>query len=109
MLLYDVFFFFSSRRRHTRSYGDWSSDVCSSDLGRAADARRDLARHHRRLEMSRGAALRDRQVGGVSDGEDGVELLVLERCPADWNPAALVTQSGVLDHLGPAVRRNQHE
>src|SRR5207248_8778298 len=22
-----------SRRRHTRSYGDWSSDVCSSDLG----------------------------------------------------------------------------
>src|SRR5207248_5590972 len=29
-------FFFSSRRRHTRSYGDWSSDVCSSDLTRAA-------------------------------------------------------------------------
>src|SRR6266516_2644290 len=26
-------FFFSSRRRHTISYGDWSSDVCSSDLG----------------------------------------------------------------------------
>src|SRR5437867_5748336 len=25
-------FFFSSRRRHTRSYGGWSSDVCSSDL-----------------------------------------------------------------------------
>src|SRR5207248_5503306 len=24
----------SSRRRHTRSYGDWSSDVCSSDLRR---------------------------------------------------------------------------
>src|SRR6266581_8337469 len=28
------FFFFSSRRRHTRWTGDWSSDVCSSDLGR---------------------------------------------------------------------------
>src|SRR2546426_11434856 len=27
------FFFFSSRRRHTRLQGDWSSDVCSSDLG----------------------------------------------------------------------------
>src|SRR5206468_8163978 len=26
------FFFFSSRRRHTRSDRDWSSDVCSSDL-----------------------------------------------------------------------------
>src|SRR2546426_12474421 len=45
-------FFFSSRRRHTRLQGDWSSDVCSSDLAdpagpfgnraarvRAADAR----------------------------------------------------------------------
>src|SRR5436189_6280466 len=26
-------FFFASRRRHTRYIGDWSSDVCSSDLG----------------------------------------------------------------------------
>src|SRR6476469_7310771 len=29
---YIDFFFFSSRRRHTRYIGDWSSDVCSSDL-----------------------------------------------------------------------------
>src|SRR5260370_12563250 len=28
-----LFFFFSSRRRHTRFKCDWSSDVCSSDLG----------------------------------------------------------------------------
>src|SRR3712207_9143989 len=28
----NVFFFFSSRRRHTRYWRDWSSDVCSSDL-----------------------------------------------------------------------------
>ena len=28
-----IFFFFSSRRRHTRLVSDWSSDVCSSDLG----------------------------------------------------------------------------
>src|SRR5205807_5909780 len=28
----DLLFFFSSRRRHTRLQGDWSSDVCSSDL-----------------------------------------------------------------------------
>src|SRR5690606_39422370 len=27
-----LFFFFSSRRRHTRFSRDWSSDVCSSDL-----------------------------------------------------------------------------
>src|SRR3712207_9164934 len=28
-----MFVFFSSRRRHTRYWRDWSSDVCSSDLG----------------------------------------------------------------------------
>src|SRR5256885_12192376 len=32
MLFLLFFFFFSSRRRHTRLQGDWSSDVCSSDL-----------------------------------------------------------------------------
>src|SRR6267378_3822869 len=31
-----TWFFFSSRRRHTRSLRDWSSDVCSSDLPRPA-------------------------------------------------------------------------
>src|SRR2546426_10847145 len=35
-----AFFFFSSRRRHTRLQGDWSSDVCSSDL---CDLPRDAA------------------------------------------------------------------
>src|SRR2546426_4972998 len=43
------FFFFSSRRRHTRLQGDWSSDVCSSDLFNAAVALRrpasDFAGH----------------------------------------------------------------
>src|SRR5207249_6191653 len=33
--LYQCYFFFSSRRRHTRSKRDWSSDVCSSDLVQA--------------------------------------------------------------------------
>src|SRR2546430_7574773 len=32
-VIFVVFFFFSSRRRHTRFDCDWSSDVCSSDLG----------------------------------------------------------------------------
>src|SRR2546422_4903307 len=32
MSLFIYFFFFSSRRRHTRCSRDWSSDVCSSDL-----------------------------------------------------------------------------
>src|SRR5215213_10260286 len=34
---YGIFFFFSSRRRHTRLVSDWSSDVCSSDLRRSED------------------------------------------------------------------------
>src|SRR5947209_20443597 len=40
-----LFFFFSSRRRHTRYWRDWSSDVCSSDLlaDRARDQRGGLA------------------------------------------------------------------
>src|SRR2546426_5418390 len=44
------FFFFSSRRRHTRLQGDWSSDVCSSDLveqPRLAVRRRNGRRLHR--------------------------------------------------------------
>src|SRR5436190_23804737 len=36
-------FFFSSRRRHTRSLCDWSSDVCSSDLVGIGIANRDDA------------------------------------------------------------------
>src|SRR5699024_7667361 len=41
-------FFFSSRRRHTRSKRDWSSDVCSSDLlGVKAVIAKSFARIHR--------------------------------------------------------------
>src|ERR1022692_2970098 len=35
-----LFVFFSSRRRHTRLQGDWSSDVCSSDLGGGPEGQR---------------------------------------------------------------------
>src|SRR5437879_13334615 len=49
-----LLFFFSSRRRHTRYIGDWSSDVCSSDLRptkdesrkRSADERSDDPQDH---------------------------------------------------------------
>src|SRR5256884_4691962 len=62
-VLHVCFFFFSSRRRHTRCSRDWSSDVCSSDLSRRAatgrpalvpqlphpsESRPPLARHARR-------------------------------------------------------------
>src|ERR1019366_10813107 len=51
------FFFFSSRRRHTRLVSDWSSDVCSSDLGvqHGPDALSREAVRARRSGLSRSA------------------------------------------------------
>src|SRR5256885_11007204 len=54
-------FFFSSRRRHTRLQGDWSSDVCSSDLRppwRATGARSE----GRATVGGKGGAGRDRVI-----------------------------------------------
>src|SRR5437867_5766928 len=44
-------FFFSSRRRHTRSYGDWSSDVCSSDLADTITSRERALRPAARVVL----------------------------------------------------------
>src|SRR5574340_336362 len=44
----EALFFFSSRRRHTISFGDWSSDVCSSDLSTSLE--RDKEDYARDLE-----------------------------------------------------------
>src|SRR2546430_2983738 len=64
-------FFFSSRRRHTRFDCDWSSDVCSSDLGAPELGREPRARdvHLAGLERHVGLVLRD----VVPVGADGVE------------------------------------
>src|SRR5207247_8224182 len=48
-------FVFSSRRRHTRSTRDWSSDVCSSDLGREGAGVHRAARLRRRSSIDTGA------------------------------------------------------
>src|SRR5699024_11840536 len=45
----NISFFFSSRRRHTRSKRDWSSDVCSSDLGGGDGSRQRSGAHARGL------------------------------------------------------------
>src|SRR5256884_9927874 len=49
-----AFFFFSSRRRHTRCSRDWSSDVCSSDLSVAGMVR-----------TTRGAAIQESELPAV--------------------------------------------
>src|SRR3712207_9271098 len=67
-----MFFFFSSRRRHTRYWRDWSSDVCSSDLDQdqVVDAERRLQRRQpvevgqQRLRVDAHLALDD-QAGAV--------------------------------------------
>src|SRR5579864_1894844 len=57
-MLFIFFFFFSSRRRHTRLTCDWSSDVCSSDLGRPADEQIERLRSGIVLEGRRTAPCR---------------------------------------------------
>src|SRR5260221_12218827 len=75
-----AYFFFSSRRRHTRSLCDWSSDVCSSDLhlrarghedGRAVAPhdgdQRQHHRHHRPVgerEIGRASCRESVDLGG---------------------------------------------
>src|SRR3989454_1847056 len=49
-----LFFFFSSRRRHTRLQGDWSSDVCSSDLRRIVSGLGAVAAAWERAKAGRG-------------------------------------------------------
>src|SRR5438876_8522977 len=52
-----LFFFFSSRRRHTRWTGDWSSDVCSSDLNQAEEYKRTYGLNTTQLEGKVGTAI----------------------------------------------------
>src|SRR6266700_6282316 len=60
----NIFFFFSSRRRHTSFSRDWSSDVCSSDL---TGLNRSFGRRHGDV-VSRGGAGRGR-IGGRGGGD----------------------------------------
>src|SRR5438445_5492507 len=56
-----LLFFFSSRRRHTRYWRDWSSDVCSSDLENIIQ---------RQLQLGVGA---DRRLAGVGGDGEAIE------------------------------------
>src|SRR3989440_161576 len=71
ILVHLLFFFFSSRRRHTRSDRDWSSDVCSSDLEHGRDRRfsprRALSRRDRDLDL-RGEKRRSRPCSATPGG-----------------------------------------
>src|SRR5579863_694279 len=66
-----IFFFFSSRRRHTRWTGDWSSDVCSSDLFIAMSGQ-FLAKNASEIRFRR-AGRRSVIVGQVEMGDAEIE------------------------------------
>src|SRR3712207_7587148 len=71
------FFFFSSRRRHTRYWRDWSSDVCSSDL------------RTRSWPTALIAALCALCLGAPSDGHAASrseERRVGKECRSRWSP-----------------------
>src|SRR5438270_7481164 len=82
------FFFFSSRRRHTRFDCDWSSDVCSSDLGegiaggRAAGRRYGLAGEDASNQIARPCVVRRRSEEHTSELQSQSNLvcrLLLEK------------------------------
>src|SRR3989449_6924957 len=75
------FFFFSSRRRHTRCSRDWSSDVCSSDLTTL-----DHAGELDRFLSQANLAVRDSlHVQQVID-ERSEERRVGKECRSRWSP-----------------------
>src|SRR5256885_9673492 len=93
-------FFFSSRRRHTRLQGDWSSDVCSSDLLGSvllpADDRERCRHEDRRQEEGRFRDTEEAKGEHVEQPDPETKLkLVRERseerrvgkeCRSRWSP-----------------------
>src|SRR5256885_3172865 len=93
------FFFFSSRRRHTRLQGDWSSDVCSSDLllhdrlGRflqrlaAADQAEPFVEEpHTRLDVAAVVRAERQDAGRHAVLERSEERRVGKECRSRWSP-----------------------
>src|SRR5438046_6377034 len=99
------FFFFSSRRRHTRLVSDWSSDVCSSDLeDRAAyHAAACIASYH--LVALLGLAEQSDQVvgGDTGGGVVGGPVLVGHREPSTAEVVDERTDEGIAGEGEPGT------
>src|SRR2546426_3233879 len=80
------FFFFSSRRRHTRLQGDWSSDVCSSDLSGADPAYRGLG-----LPLRAVLERPPRQARGISQSEQKERLTMPTAGTSPTTPLLRIT------------------
>src|SRR5256884_7407871 len=94
-----VWFFFSSRRRHTRCSRDWSSDVCSSDLilirgGKSASSARILQeRSATAIESPYASNLVTRNSDKVLLRSE--ERRVGEECRSRWSPDHLKKKNKV--------------
>src|SRR2546430_6183407 len=82
-----VFFFFSSRRRHTRFDCDWSSDVCSSDLRASGGF---VVSFRRALSDPGGAR-------SVAPGKRGPSTVMLQR--SEEHTSELQSQSNLVCRL----------
>src|SRR5262245_64340309 len=108
------FFFFSSRRRHTRCLSDWSSDVCSSDLAfTPPEADALLAEHGLSLSADQTERLVERTEGWAAglrlaalslQGEDDPETFLAE-FTGDDHAVADYLSGEVLAQQTPATRR----
>src|SRR6266516_3260989 len=101
-IFFGLFFFFSSRRRHTRSYGDWSSDVCSSDLG----VENVVAGRSARAAEAAHACVTYVTPAGEIAAANGMPLKGTDSTPsAGWpSPAGGVPVAGAVHNFGPAWR-----
>src|SRR5699024_11365522 len=88
-----------SRRRHTRSKRDWSSDVCSSDLTRLAQAR--LEALHGQLQAFRLGRLEHIVDGATLEGFHGVLVV-----GSDEHDLAAVADFARRFHAGLADRKS---
>src|SRR3712207_4644368 len=70
-MYFSLLFFFSSRRRHTRYWRDWSSDVCSSDL-------RDVGRPLAGLQRAAQLLVVGQALADVLDSDVDLGVLLLE-------------------------------
>src|SRR2546422_2618000 len=116
-----VFFFFSSRRRHTRCSRDWSSDVCSSDLSRFREfqnLRGSLAGHYTIRDAELDALYGERRgqqvsvVGNQGEQFAGLarlafaqEELVEARRPSVQKTEAVLASSDLEERLDHAIHR----
>src|SRR2546422_8433170 len=83
-----LFFFFSSRRRHTRCSRDWSSDVCSSDLGEGCDELGEVTVHRllvAALQHDLVAVAKHQRPKAVPLGRSE-ERRVGKECRSRWSP-----------------------